>query len=154
MDTVKPDVWQIWLQDYYTVNTSDSQKVYCHTTPDTIINHTPRYPEFSTQDFSKPNPSTRQKNIILCLSQLATITNILQQLKPELIAKYHISSIGLFGSVVRDDFSSSSDVDIIVDFNHPIGIEFIELADFIEKNLISTSTWFQKKVSNQIITGQ
>ncbi|GEP94142.1 nucleotidyltransferase family protein [Chitinophaga cymbidii] len=57
------------------------------------------------------------------------------QLKPELIDKYHISSIGLFGSVVRDDFSPSSDVDIIVDFSQPIGIEFIDLADYLEKKI-------------------
>ena len=67
--------------------------------------------------------------------QLATIKNILQQLKPELIEKYHISSIGLFGSVVRDDFSDVSDIDIIVDFSKPIGAEFIDLADYIESKL-------------------
>jgi uncharacterized protein len=67
--------------------------------------------------------------------QLAAIKNILQQLKPELISKYHISTIGLFGSVVRSDFSASSDIDIIVDFSRPIGIEFIDLADYIESKL-------------------
>ena len=52
---------------------------------------------------------------------------------PELAAKYHVSSIGLFGSIVRDDFSpSNSDIDILVDFSKPIGIEFIDLADYLE----------------------
>ena len=60
---------------------------------------------------------------------------ILTQLKPELIERFHISSIGLFGSIVRDDFTSSSDVDIIVDFSQQIGIEFVDLADYIEKKL-------------------
>lgn len=67
--------------------------------------------------------------------QLTTIKNILYQLKPELIKKYHISSIGLFGSVVRDDYNELSDIDIIVDFSQPIGIEFIDLADYIESKL-------------------
>ena len=67
--------------------------------------------------------------------KLASIKNILHQLKPELIAKYHISSIGLFGSVVRADFNDLSDIDIIVDFSQPIGIEFIDLADYIESKL-------------------
>ncbi len=49
--------------------------------------------------------------------------------------KYHVRTIGLFGSVVRDDFSATSDIDIIVDFSQPIGIEFIDLADYIEKKL-------------------
>jgi len=50
--------------------------------------------------------------------------------------KYSISSIGLFGSVVRNDFSpTSSDIDIIVDFSKPIGIEFIDLADYLEQKI-------------------
>ena len=59
---------------------------------------------------------------------------ILSRLKPELEKRYHVSSIGLFGSVVRDDFSiTNSDVDVIVDFREPVGIEFIELADYLEQ---------------------
>ena len=69
------------------------------------------------------------------MKQLADIKKILQQLKPELVQRYHVQTIGLFGSVVRDDFSSSSDIDIIVDFNQPVGIEFIDLAEFIESRL-------------------
>ncbi len=71
------------------------------------------------------------------MPNLDTIKQILTQLKPELISKYHVCSLGLFGSVVRDDFTTSSDIDIIVDFSQPIGIEFIDLADFIEKKLKS-----------------
>lgn len=56
-------------------------------------------------------------------------------LKPELTNKFFVNSIGLFGSIVRDDFNESSDIDIIVDFSEPIGIEFIDLADFIESKL-------------------
>ena len=69
------------------------------------------------------------------MKELSIIKKILTQIKPELIDKYHISSIGLFGSIVRDDFNASSDVDIIVDFSRPIGIEFVDLADYIEKKI-------------------
>ena len=69
------------------------------------------------------------------MTELASIRQILAQLKPELIKKYHISTIGLFGSIVRDDFKPTSDIDIIVDFTKPIGIEFVDLADYIEKKL-------------------
>jgi predicted nucleotidyltransferase len=72
---------------------------------------------------------------ICIMTDLATIKRILVQLKPELVKKYHISSIGLFGSIVRDDFKPTSDIDIIVDFSQPIGIEFVDLADHIEKKL-------------------
>ena len=38
--------------------------------------------------------------------------------------------------MVRDDFSpANSDIDIIVDFSRPVGIEFIDLAEFLEKNI-------------------
>ena len=69
------------------------------------------------------------------MTDLNSIKQILTQLKPELTNKYHVSSIGLFGSIVRDDFNSNSDIDIIVDFSNPIGIEFIDLAEFIERKL-------------------
>ncbi len=70
------------------------------------------------------------------MEQLSEIKQVLQQLKPELSKRFHVQSLGLFGSVVRDDFSSTSDIDIIVDFNQPVGIEFIDLADYIERRLL------------------
>jgi uncharacterized protein len=70
------------------------------------------------------------------MSDMANIKSTLSRIKPYLVDKYYVSSIGLFGSVVRDDYSPmTSDIDIIVDFKKPIGIEFIDLADYIEKQL-------------------
>ena len=71
--------------------------------------------------------------------QFIEIKKLLEQLKPELVKKYHVQSLGLFGSIVRGDFNDSSDIDILVDFKKPIGVEFIDLADYIELRL-------QKKV--------
>lgn len=76
---------------------------------------------------------------IWSVNQLNDIKQVLQQLKPELVQKFHVQTIGIFGSAVRDDFSPVSDVDIIADFSQPVGIEFIDLADYIEAQL-------QKKV--------
>ena len=69
------------------------------------------------------------------MTEFASIKEILTQLKPELKQKYFVNTIGLFGSIVRNDFTEKSDVDIIVDFTKPIGIEFIDLADYIESKL-------------------
>jgi predicted nucleotidyltransferase len=69
------------------------------------------------------------------VKQLSDIKKIIEQLKPELDQKFNVNSIGLFGSIVRDDFTSDSDIDIIVDFSKPIGVEFIDLADFFEHRL-------------------
>lgn len=59
----------------------------------------------------------------------------LTQLKAELGVQFHIKSLGLFGSAVRKDFSVNSDIDILVEFDRPIGMEFIELAEILEKRL-------------------
>lgn len=67
------------------------------------------------------------------MKELATIKQIIKELKPELEKKFHVSAIGVFGSIARNDYSESSDVDIIVDFSQPIGIEFIDLADLLEE---------------------
>ncbi len=70
------------------------------------------------------------------MDDLDSIKSKLQILKPELASKYFVSSIGLFGSIVRDDFSQGeSDIDIIVDFSRPVGIEFIDLADYLESQI-------------------
>lgn len=69
------------------------------------------------------------------MNDLNKIRRILTELKPQLIEQYHVSSIGLFGSIVRDDYTAASDVDIIVDFDRPIGIEFINLANLIEHKI-------------------
>lgn len=69
------------------------------------------------------------------MTALTSIKQILTQLKPELTQKYFVNSIGLFGSIVPEDFTDKSDVDIIVDFSKRVGIEFIDLADYIESKL-------------------
>ena len=69
------------------------------------------------------------------MTELNSIRQILTQLKPELTQRFFFVFIGLFGSIVRDDFFPTSDIDIIVDFSKPVGVEFIDLADFIEKKL-------------------
>ena len=63
------------------------------------------------------------------------IISKLKELKPALFEKYNLSALGLFGSVVRDDFSANSDVDIIIDYHNKMGIEFIDLANYLEDQL-------------------
>ena len=70
------------------------------------------------------------------MSPQENIISALREIKPELIQKFSVNSIGLFGSASRNDFSPElSDIDLIVDFSNPIGVEFIDLADFIESHL-------------------
>ncbi|MES2279718.1 MAG: nucleotidyltransferase domain-containing protein [Bacteroidota bacterium] len=67
--------------------------------------------------------------------QLNNIKETLALFKTELVQRYPIASLGLFGSVVRDDFTENSDIDIIVTFSKPIGSDFITLADELEDKL-------------------
>jgi predicted nucleotidyltransferase len=69
------------------------------------------------------------------MKDLASIKSVLSTLKPELEKAYHVKSIGIFGSAIRADFTSESDIDLIVDFDQPIGISFIDLADFLEQKI-------------------
>ena len=70
------------------------------------------------------------------MDYLELYKSVIRELKPELERRFAVRSIGLFGSLVRKDFlSSKSDIDIIVDFSYPVGVEFIDLADFLEFQL-------------------
>lgn len=69
------------------------------------------------------------------MNYLSSIRKKLKQVKPHLVSKYHIDTLGLFGSIVRSDFTAKSDIDILVDFSRPIGVEFIDLANELESIL-------------------
>lgn len=59
----------------------------------------------------------------------------LQQHRPRLAQQYHIKTLGLFGSYVRGDQTPDSDIDVLVDFEKPIGFDFINLQIDLEKVL-------------------
>ena len=55
---------------------------------------------------------------------------------PFLRSTYHVKKIGLFGSAARGDDNKDSDVDILVDFDAPIGFfDFIRLEKFLSEIL-------------------
>ena len=66
------------------------------------------------------------------MGTLADILSVLRRERARLFAKYGLKSMAVFGSATRDDFRPESDVDIMVEFERPIGIEFIDLADELE----------------------
>jgi predicted nucleotidyltransferase len=71
------------------------------------------------------------------MKDLSSIMKVLSEIKPELERRFHVSAIGVFGSYARGDQKPDSDIDIIVDFNRSVGVEFIDLADYIEGKLQS-----------------
>ena len=54
---------------------------------------------------------------------------------PYLTTHFGVKRIGLFGSCVRGSLGRDSDVDILVEFERPIGLKFMEFADHLERVL-------------------
>ncbi|MCW3115379.1 MAG: Nucleotidyltransferase domain protein [Segetibacter sp.] len=63
------------------------------------------------------------------------IENKLQEIKPVLIDKFHISRIGYFGSYSIEKQHDASDLDLLVEFSQPIGWDFFTLEKFLEQEL-------------------
>ncbi len=59
--------------------------------------------------------------------------------------KYGVARIGIFGSYSRGDQSESSDIDVLVEFDRPIGLEFVHLADDLERLLNAKVDLVSKK---------
>lgn len=60
---------------------------------------------------------------------------LLQEKQSYLATEFGVSKIGLFGSYAKGQSGDTSDVDLIVEFERPIGFRFIELADYLENLL-------------------
>ena len=59
----------------------------------------------------------------------------LKMLKPVLAQKYHIKQIGYFGSFAEGNPNENSDIDILVDFESPVGWEFFDIEDLLFEHL-------------------
>lgn len=54
----------------------------------------------------------------------------------ESLKKFAVKGILLFGSVARDEANMESDVDLLVEFERPVGLfTFIELKEYLEQIL-------------------
>jgi predicted nucleotidyltransferase len=60
------------------------------------------------------------------------ILNKLIDLKPILSRDYSVKRIGLFGSFSDDSYSEDSDIDLLVEFEKPIGWKYFSLEIYLE----------------------
>ena len=67
------------------------------------------------------------------MTSTEAITSAIKKQKNNLQSKYKIKNIAIFGSYARGEQVEGSDVDLLVEFSEPIGLEFIDLATDLEK---------------------
>ena len=64
------------------------------------------------------------------------VLRILKQKNAELTRQFGVKSLSLFGSVARNESTSGSDVDLLVEFNRPVGyFGLFVLQDYLENLL-------------------
>lgn len=86
---------------------------------------------------------------------------VLEKLSPlhlELKTRYGVSSLFLFGSVARNEATTQSDVDLLVEFEQPVGLfEFIGLQQKLESVLgcrvdLGTKRSLKLNIRDKILT--
>ena len=60
----------------------------------------------------------------------------LKKLKGEVAREYSVKTIGVFGSVARNEQTGTSDIDLLVEFSKPVGfVTFMRLENFLSEQL-------------------
>jgi len=60
------------------------------------------------------------------------IMDCLRQQLDCLREQFHVKRIGLFGSFATETATALSDVDLVIEFEQPIGLKFVDLCDYLE----------------------
>jgi uncharacterized protein len=64
--------------------------------------------------------------------QIEQLMKTLRQCLPELEQRYHVKTLGVFGSYVRGEQSKRSDLDLLVEFDEPPSLfKFIEMEYYL-----------------------
>jgi len=64
------------------------------------------------------------------------ILSSLKKLKGEVEKEYSVKTLGVFGSVARDEQTGKSDIDLLVEFSKPVGfVTFMRLENFLSERL-------------------
>jgi hypothetical protein len=64
------------------------------------------------------------------------ILSSLKKLKGEVAKEYSVKTIGVFGSVARNEQTGKSDIDLLVEFSKPVGfVTFMRLENFLSEQL-------------------
>lgn len=81
----------------------------------------------------------------------------LAALKPVLAEKYHINRVGIFGSYVRGEQQTASDLDVLIDYDDaPSLLTLIELEDYLSDMMgirvdLVTMNGIKRQLKDQIL---
>ena len=64
------------------------------------------------------------------------VVDLLREQSAYLASEFGIRKMGLFGSFAKGHPGEQSDIDVVVEFERPIGLRFIELVEYLETLLI------------------
>ena len=93
------------------------------------------------------------------MKNLKQIQNILASSKSELRKRYNVKELGIFGSYARGKEKKTSDVDILVNFNHNATLfDFVGLGNYLEEKLkikvdVVSERGIKPELRNNIIKG-
>ena len=76
---------------------------------------------------------TGHSRIILVTKE--DIIDLIRSSLPTLRREYGVKRIGVFGSAVTGRLADTSDIDLVVEFERPIGFRFLDLAEDLEELL-------------------
>jgi predicted nucleotidyltransferase len=67
------------------------------------------------------------------MKNIEEIKKILNENQPIIMKKFKVKEIGIFGSYVRSENKPKSDLDLLVEFNDPVGFfAFLDLEEYLQ----------------------
>lgn len=69
------------------------------------------------------------------MSKCERVLKTLRGQMPYLKRNFGVKRLALFGSYAKGTATGKSDVDLLIEFNRPIGLAFMDMAEYLEKTL-------------------
>ena len=94
----------------------------------------------------------------MTMRRLEEIQDILRQKKQILRERFKVKEIGIFGSFVRGEEKDTSDLDILMELEKPVGlIKFVGLQNYLSDELgdkvdLVTKSALKPRIKNEILS--
>ncbi|MCX6673456.1 MAG: nucleotidyltransferase family protein [Methanothrix sp.] len=91
------------------------------------------------------------------MKTLQEIESILRDEKPILRHRFKVKEIGIFGSFVRGEQKDTSDLDLLIDFEEPLGlIRYVGLQNYLSDKIgervdLVTKSGLKPRISGHIL---